>query len=76
MYNFDRGFSFDSYSLNFSTNLIKTLVFKSQKPDLSDCERAISVDHVLSALEHSKVRLLLFDTSSTLIIFVGFITML
>ena len=76
MCNFDREFSFNSYSLNFSSNLTKTLIFKSQKPDLSNCERAISVDQVLSALEHSKDRLLLFDTSSILIILVGFITML
>ena len=46
MCNFDRKFSFNSYSLNFSLNLTKTLIFKSQKPDLSDCERATSVDQV------------------------------
>ena len=29
---------------------------------LSDCERMISVDYIMNALEHSKVRLAFFDT--------------
>ena len=31
-----------------------------QKPDLSDCERMISVDYIMNALEHSKVWLPFF----------------
>ena len=36
--------------------------FKSCKAGLSDCERIISVDQILSALEEVKVRLPFFHT--------------
>ena len=52
---FDRQFSFDSYLLNLSSNFTKIVTFESYKPDLSDCERMISVDYIINALEHSKV---------------------
>ena len=33
------------------------VTFESYKPGLSDCERIISVDYIMNALKHSKVRL-------------------
>ena len=57
---FDRQFSFDSYLLNLSSNFTKMVTFESYKPGLSDCERRISVDYIMNALEHSKVRLPFF----------------
>ena len=36
------------------------VTFESYKPDLSDCERMISLDHIMKALKHPKVRLPFF----------------
>ena len=58
--NFDRLFSFDSYLPNLSSNFKKMMTIGSYKPGLSACERIISVDCIMNALEHCKVRLLFF----------------
>ena len=57
---FDRLFSFDSYLPNLSSSFTKLTAIKSQKPGLSACERMISVDCIMNALEHCKVRLTFF----------------
>ena len=57
---FKRQFSFDSYLLNFLSNFTNVAVFKSCKTGLSNCERIISVDQILNALEEVKVRLPFF----------------
>ena len=38
----------------------KMVTFECYKPGLSDCERMISVDYIINALEHFKVRLPFF----------------
>ena len=52
--NFDRQISIDSYLLNFSSNFIKMVTFKSRKPGPFNCETIISVGLILIELEHSK----------------------
>ena len=54
---FDRQFIFDSYLLNLSLNFTKMVTFESYKPGLSRCKRMISVDYIMNALKHPKVRL-------------------
>ena len=44
----------------FTESFTKMVTFERYKPGLSDCERMISVDHIMNALEHSKVRLPFF----------------
>ena len=59
---FDRQFLFDSYLLNLSSNFTRMVTFESYKLGPSDCERMISVDYIMNALQHSKVRLPFFYT--------------
>ena len=51
---------FDSYLLNLSSNFRKMMTFESFVPCLSDCETMISVDYIMNALKHCKVRLPFF----------------
>ena len=52
---FNRLFSFDSFWLNFSSNFAQIVTMEGLKPDLFDCERMISIDYIMNALEYSKI---------------------